>query len=233
VREGATQAGTAFVLTTAGPLSCENTTSYTFVPLRAPGNVTVQATFVGNVTLSGVQSPDGVTGAADMIVLVKDQTTQLQNGIYAMKAGTWVRTSDLIVSGMIVSVRNGTRYGSTVFTLSTEGPITVDTTSLQFQPGARTIIPADGATTSNTTLSGIQTIDGILGFSGRVVLVWAQTTATDNGVYVMRSGAWERTGGTIMQMGLVSVLLGTLNGRSFWMADTSTPTFIGMGAFFR
>jgi hypothetical protein len=233
VREGATHAGTAFVLSTDGPLSCENTTAYTFVPLRAPGNVTVQATFVGGVTLSGVQSPDGVTGAADMVVLVKDQTTESQNGIYAMKVGTWVRTSDLIVSGMIVTVRSGARYGGTVFTLSTEGPITVDATGLQFQPGARTIIPADGATTGSVALTGIQTIDGIAGFSGRVVLVRAQSTASDNGVYVMRSGAWERTGGTILQMRIVSVLLGTLNGRSFWMADTSTPTFIGMGSFFR
>lgn len=49
------------------------------------------------------------------------------------------------------------------------------------------------ATTANITLSGLQTIDGIAGVDGVTrVLVWQQTTATDNGVYVQASGSWTR-----------------------------------------
>jgi hypothetical protein len=234
VREGSTYSGTAFILATEGPLSCENTTEYIFVPLRAPGNVTVRSTFIGNVTRSGVQSPDGITGAAGMLVLVKDNTTQSENGIYVMQAGAWTRTTDLLVEGMIVTAREGIRYRGTVFTLITNGPIVVDTTSLIFVPGQRTIVPCDGATTLNVgSLSGIQSIDGVVGFAGRVVLVKNQTTTSSNGVYVMQTGAWGRTSDVLRQHMLVSVLFGTVNSRTLWIVNANTPTFQGVGAFFR
>lgn len=46
-------------------------------------------------------------------------------------------------------------------------------------------------TTGNITLSGEQTIDGVLTSADRV-LVMAQTNAAENGVYVSASGAWSR-----------------------------------------
>jgi len=47
------------------------------------------------------------------------------------------------------------------------------------------------ATTANITLSGEQTIDGVLTSASRV-LVKDQTNATQNGVYVSAAGAWAR-----------------------------------------
>jgi hypothetical protein len=47
------------------------------------------------------------------------------------------------------------------------------------------------ATTGNITLSGEQTIDGVL-TSGSDVVVWLQTTASQNGLYRSASGAWSR-----------------------------------------
>ena len=44
------------------------------------------------------------------------------------------------------------------------------------------------ATTVNITLSGEQTIDGVSAVTGNRVLVKNQTTAADNGVYVVDSG---------------------------------------------
>ncbi len=58
--------------------------------------------------------------------------------------------------------------------------------------GASDIAPVDLATTGNITLSGEQTIDGTLTSSSRV-LVWQQTTASQNGIYTSGSGAWVRT----------------------------------------
>jgi hypothetical protein len=53
---------------------------------------------------------------------------------------------------------------------------------------------ADVATTTNITLSGTQTIDGVDVVSGDVVLVKNQTDASQNGLYVVASsGAWTRT----------------------------------------
>jgi hypothetical protein len=49
------------------------------------------------------------------------------------------------------------------------------------------------ATTGNITLSGIQTIDGVVGADGDRVLVKDQTDATENGIYDMASGAWARS----------------------------------------
>lgn len=47
--------------------------------------------------------------------------------------------------------------------------------------------------TSNITLSGTQTIDGVLLAEGDRVLVQGQTTGSENGIYVVASGAWARS----------------------------------------
>lgn len=47
------------------------------------------------------------------------------------------------------------------------------------------------ATTANITLSGEQTIDGVLTSTSRV-LVWQQTAPAENGIYVSAAGAWTR-----------------------------------------
>lgn len=48
------------------------------------------------------------------------------------------------------------------------------------------------ATTGNVTLSGLQTIDGVVGADGDRIFVRGQTTAAQNGIYIMTSGAWPR-----------------------------------------
>ena len=48
-------------------------------------------------------------------------------------------------------------------------------------------------TTANITLSGTQTIDGILLIAGDRVLVKNQTASADNGLYLCAAGAWTRT----------------------------------------
>ena len=64
-------------------------------------------------------------------------------------------------------------------------------------PGAACILMncvgnAIAATTANITLSGPQTIDTISVTQGQLVLVQSQTTAADNGLYRVQSGAWTR-----------------------------------------
>ena len=45
-------------------------------------------------------------------------------------------------------------------------------------------------TTANITLSGTQTVDGVALVVGNRVLVKNQSTASQNGIYVVASGAW-------------------------------------------
>lgn len=58
--------------------------------------------------------------------------------------------------------------------------------------GAAIKIPCITATTANITLSAAQTIDGVAVVTGDRVLVKNQTDATENGIYAVDSGDWER-----------------------------------------
>lgn len=50
--------------------------------------------------------------------------------------------------------------------------------------------PARLVAVTNVALSGTQTIDGVAANVGDRVLVIAQTTATENGLYIVQTGAW-------------------------------------------
>jgi len=69
------------------------------------------------------------------------------------------------------------------------------------------------ATTANVTLSGEQTLDGVLTSASRI-LVWFQTAPAENGIYVTAAGAWSRASDndTAAEMAgaVVSVAEGTL-----------------------
>ena len=55
----------------------------------------VAAASTANLTLSGPQTIDGVSVIAGNRVLVKDQSTASQNGIYVAAAGAWSRAADM------------------------------------------------------------------------------------------------------------------------------------------
>ncbi|WP_051044724.1 hypothetical protein [Methylobacterium sp. B1] len=55
--------------------------------------------------------------------------------------------------------------------------------------------PVRAVATSNLTLSGTQTVDGVALAVGDRVLAAAQSTASQNGVYIVSSGAWSRATG--------------------------------------
>ena len=69
--------------------------------------------------------------------------------------------------------------------------------------------------TTNITLSGTFAIDGITPAIGQKVLVTAQTTASNNGIYIVQSGAWIRAF-TLLPMMFIKVLQGTLGANSVW-----------------
>lgn len=77
--------------------------------------------------------------------------------------------------------------------------------------------------TSNITLSGTFAIDGITPTIGQKVLVTAQTSAVNNGIYVVQSGTWLRTY-TLLPMMFVKVLEGTLGANSVWCLISPTTT---------
>lgn len=89
-----------------------------------------------NVSLSGLQTIDSVTLVDRDRVLVKNQSSGAENGIYEASTGPWRRAPDWdgsgdIVTGTMVRVTGGT-VGSGLYTVSTSGAITIDTTLLAF-----------------------------------------------------------------------------------------------------
>lgn len=80
-----------------------------------------------NITLSGLQTIDGITVVANDRVLVKNQTTTSENGIYVASTGTWTRAYDFdgdsdIIKGSRVFVIGGTTNAETDWYVSTASP---------------------------------------------------------------------------------------------------------------
>ncbi len=90
-----------------------------------------------NITLSGTQTIDGVAVSADERVLVKNQSTASQNGIYLCKASSWVRADDLAAgadaAGAFTFVEQGSTNADIGFVCTTnKGSASVGSDSLAF-----------------------------------------------------------------------------------------------------
>lgn len=89
--------------------------------------------------------------------------------------------------------------------------------------------PVYVSTTEQTTLSGLQTIDGVTPPTGSRVLVRYQDNAIENGIYIMTAGAWERSTdlngvlGLPYQGTMVTVGNGTIYGGNAYYIATQNP----------
>jgi phage-related tail fiber protein len=96
----------------------------------------VRVATTANITLSGIQTIDGVLLVAGDRVLVKNQTTTTENGTYDASSGAWTRSADSDTGIELVNafyfVTLGNTLQATGFTQSSPGPITLGTTSIIF-----------------------------------------------------------------------------------------------------
>ncbi|MGW8169627.1 MAG: hypothetical protein ACWGHH_06450 [Sulfurovaceae bacterium] len=126
--------------------------------LKAKNSVKVATT--ANITLSGTQTIDGVSVAAGDRVLVKNQTTGSQNGIYVVSASAWSRAADadtaLELTSAYVLAEQGTVNANIGF-VQTIDNITLNTTSLTFAKFSTFGGNADTATALQTA----RTINGV------------------------------------------------------------------------
>jgi hypothetical protein len=101
-------------------------------------------------------------------------------------------------------------------------------------PGAAFKQSVRCATTANITLSGTQTIDGIAVVAADRVLVKNQTTAAQNGIYVVAAGAWTRSldadAASEIGAAVVNVDSGTANGGELWTTTFRTTDTLGTTA---
>lgn len=116
------------------------------------------ATTVNIATLAGAapNTLDGVTLVLGDQILVKDQTTQTQNGIYQVDTvgtgvnGSWSVVTDANSSdkltGMFVSVNEGTAWGGTSFTCGTKATDTYGSANIVWSAISSASVPIDGGT---------------------------------------------------------------------------------------
>ena len=122
----------------------------------------VRVASTANVTISGPGAAiDGITLSSGDRVLLKNQSTASQNGIYvfngaasALTRATDADSSTEVTAGMFVFVEEGTVNADQGFVLTTDGTITVGSTSLSFTQfsGAGQIVAGDAITKTGNQL---------------------------------------------------------------------------------
>tara|TARA_B100000131_G_scaffold322268_1_gene375626 strand:- start:756 stop:2375 length:1620 start_codon:yes stop_codon:yes gene_type:complete len=123
----------------------------------------VRVASTANVNLSAPgASIDGVSLSSGDRVLLKDQSTATQNGIYSWNgaSSTMTRTTDAdssteVNSGLFVFVEEGTANADNGYVLTTDGSITLGGTNLAFTQfsGAGQITAGDAMSKSGNTLN--------------------------------------------------------------------------------
>ena len=136
------------VVTTDASLSGQGTTGSPLAVVGAPLSANAEqyellvyahaVSTANQATLSGPQTIDGIALTAGQFVLLKNQTTASQNGLWVVNAGAWTRavgynTDAKVRERWVLCISDGTtnKLGST-FVCTNATAVTLDTTSLTY-----------------------------------------------------------------------------------------------------
>ena len=170
---GAIAMGTNKITGLGTPTSDADAATKSYVDSASQGidwKASVRAATTGNVTLASALENgdvlDGVTLATGNRVLVKDQSTGSENGIYVVKASgapdrsTDADTASEVTSNFAVFVEEGTLNADSGWTLTNNGSVTIGTTALTFTQftGLGQITAGTGLSKSGNTLTVDQTV---------------------------------------------------------------------------
>jgi hypothetical protein len=165
---GAIAMGTNKITGLGTPTDGTDAATKNYVDSAAQGidwKASVRAATTANVTLASDlengDTLDGVTLATGDRVLVKNQSTGSQNGIYVVKvSGAPDRSTDCdiaaeLTSNFAVFVEEGTANADQGYVLTNDGAITVGTTALTFTQftGLGQIVAGDGLAKTGNTLN--------------------------------------------------------------------------------
>jgi hypothetical protein len=183
------------------PQGAQDAVTKAYVDLTVQGlepKQSVRAASTANIaTLSGPMTLDGVALVAGDRVLVKDQTTASQNGIYVVAAGAWARSTDADVWGELVSayvfVESGTVNADMGYLATVDPGGTLGTTAITFVQftGAGQILAGAGLTKAGNTLdvgagTGIAVAADTVGLTGQALALHNLAT---NGLVVRTAAA--------------------------------------------
>jgi len=222
VFEGATANDFETTLTVVDP-----TADHTITLPNATGTVALTADVLENG-----DTLDGVTLATGNRILVKNQSTGSENGIYVVAAsGAPTRSTDAdtgaeLTSNFAVFVEEGTANADQGYVLTNDGAITVGTTALVFTQftGLGQVVAGDGLSKTGNTLNvtagtGISitgdavTNDGVLSITGTANQITASastgaiTLSTPQDIHSTATPTFS--GVTVGSVTLTDALLGT------------------------
>jgi hypothetical protein len=208
--------------------------------LSAKGAVAV-ATSGLNIVLSGLQTIDGYTTAANDRVLVKDQTLPQNNGIYIAVSGAWTRATDMDawaeVPQAYVFVSNGAVNSSSSWVCNAVAGGSLGTTPItwvQFSQQAQ-VTAGDGLVRTGNQFDVKGTTARIAVFADSVDIdtsYLGQTSITTLGTVAV--GTWNATTIAVSKGGTgATTLTGYLkgNGTGAFTAAATVPVsdVTGMG----
>ena len=185
---------------------------------------------------------DGVTVLSADRVLVKDQKTRSQNGIYVLSGGSLVRSSDAFDAEDVIRVSEGTTNAHTQWALVSSGPIAVGTTALTFSRqsmppgwfniadyGAQGDGSFDNTAIVQTLINTAATVPG----QGIVVYVPQGNFYFSDDLFVTRSCALRGVAGALGQhVSYAASQLTFAAGKGLVCPSSSTPPVLGAYADF-
>jgi hypothetical protein len=121
----------------------------------------------------------------------------------------------LATSSVSLNSQKITNLGTPTSDADAATKLYVDDALQASEAGLKVKTPARVATTEDITLSGIQTIDTVEVEVGDIVLVLSQTDESENGIYIVASGAWTRSTEADTWEDLVSAYILIMEGSLF------------------
>jgi hypothetical protein len=177
--------------------------------------------WAGVTRASGFDTFTATPSSANLAALLTDET--------GTGAAVFANSPDLTGTPTAPTADAGTNTTQIATTSFVRTAVDAATQALDVKASVRAI------STTNLTLSGEQTVDGVALVAGDRILVAGQSTGAQNGIYVVAAGAWSRatdadTSADVTTGLFTFVSEGTTNASNGYVLTTPEPIVLGTTA---